>query len=178
MPDNVAQIASITSEALQAEIRRLLPSQQGFGHDLQASNVIVPVVDLTPTAEGSSLREDLQRALTFADITAFDVENTTTTLMNSAGFWLIELNASTFQDEACRLDITDGFATKQLWRIGTSSAVTTTIAPFEYYKAVILLSSGDSVSATCGFNARLAGNYRQIADVNGNLVNPDGYTPQ
>ena len=51
----MAQLISITSEALQATIRRLLPSQQGFGEDLQASNVITPVIDVTPTAEGLSL---------------------------------------------------------------------------------------------------------------------------
>ena len=36
------QITPITSEALQAKIRQLLPSQIGFGEDLQAQNVIVP----------------------------------------------------------------------------------------------------------------------------------------
>ena len=59
----MAQITQITSEALQATIRRLLPSQQGFGEDLQASNVITPIIDLTPTAEGSSLSENLSTAL-------------------------------------------------------------------------------------------------------------------
>ena len=51
----MAQIINITSEALQATIRRLLPSQQGFGEDLQATNVVQPIIDLTPTAEGTVL---------------------------------------------------------------------------------------------------------------------------
>ena len=59
----MSQIIRITSEALQATVRRLLPSQQGFGEDLQASNVITPVIDLTPTAEGSQLPIDFARAL-------------------------------------------------------------------------------------------------------------------
>ena len=49
------EITPITSEALQAVIRRLLPSQRGFGDDLQATNLITPIIDLTPTAEGSSI---------------------------------------------------------------------------------------------------------------------------
>jgi len=59
------QIIRLTSEALQASIRRLLPSQQGFGLDLEATNVITPIIDLTPTAEGSELRQDLQSALAY-----------------------------------------------------------------------------------------------------------------
>ena len=45
----MAQLINLTSEALQATIRRLLPSQQGFGEDLQATNVVTPIIDLTPT---------------------------------------------------------------------------------------------------------------------------------
>ena len=52
----MSQIIPIVSEALQATVRRLLPSQNGFGEDLQASNVIVPIVNLTPSAEGTELR--------------------------------------------------------------------------------------------------------------------------
>ena len=42
----MAEIIRITSEALQATIRRLLPSQTGFGDDLQATNLITPIIDL------------------------------------------------------------------------------------------------------------------------------------
>jgi hypothetical protein len=59
------EITSVTSEALQATIRRLLPSQQGFGDDLQATNLITPIIDLTPTAEGSVLPTYLQTAIAF-----------------------------------------------------------------------------------------------------------------
>ena len=49
-------ISSVTSEALQLKLRQLLPSQQGFGTDLTASNTIVPVIDLTAAAEGSGAK--------------------------------------------------------------------------------------------------------------------------
>ena len=85
----MAQITSVTSESLQAKIRELLPSQQGFGKDLQAQNVIVPIVDLTAAAEGSDVPLYQQQAIAFGSQTAFDVSNTTTVIANTAGFYRI-----------------------------------------------------------------------------------------
>ena len=85
----MAQIIRITSEALQATIRRLLPSQQGFGEDLQASNVIQPIIDLTPSAEGSETRQDLQSALAFGSVTLFQVFNGSSTVINTPGFFRV-----------------------------------------------------------------------------------------
>ena len=56
------EIITVNSEELQSTIRDLLPSQSGFGSELQASNVITPIIDLTATAEGSVLRADICRA--------------------------------------------------------------------------------------------------------------------
>ena len=60
--DSVPEIITVNSEQLQTTIRNLLPSQAGFGSELQASNVITPIIDLTASAEGSSTPEFLQRA--------------------------------------------------------------------------------------------------------------------
>ena len=84
------QITRITSEALQATIRRLLPSQQGFGEDLQATNVITPIIDLTPTAEGSSVPESLQQALAYGSQTVFSQTNAgDVAIISTAGFYRI-----------------------------------------------------------------------------------------
>ena len=91
----MAQIIRITSEALQATVRRLLPSQQGFGEDLQASNVIQPIIDLTPSAEGSEVRADLQTALAFGSQTTFALNNGSSIFANSAGFWRLKGTATT-----------------------------------------------------------------------------------
>ena len=113
----MSQIISITSEALQATIRRLLPSQQGFGEDLQASNVILPIVDLTPTAEGSSVPTYLQQALAFGSQTAFEVSNTTTQLAGSPGFYrvfgTISLYMNTTTNISGFIQIQDGASTKR-----------------------------------------------------------------
>ena len=47
---SVPEIITVNSEALQTQIRDLLPSQNGFGSELQASNVITPIIDLTAAA--------------------------------------------------------------------------------------------------------------------------------
>ena len=54
----------INSQLLEDQVRKLLPSQggQGAGFDLSASTQIIPVIDLTESAEGSNLRSDLQTA--------------------------------------------------------------------------------------------------------------------
>ena len=56
------ELAQVTSNNLEATVRNLLPSVSGFGSRLGAQNVIVPIIDLTPTAEGSVLPVQLQTA--------------------------------------------------------------------------------------------------------------------
>ena len=58
----MAQIIPIVPESLQKKIRDLLPSQQGFGEDLQASNVILPILDVTSAASGADVGQNLQTA--------------------------------------------------------------------------------------------------------------------
>ena len=55
----------IKSTQLEDKINQLLPSQGGAqaGVDLSASTTIIPIVDLTESAEGSGLRVDLQSAI-------------------------------------------------------------------------------------------------------------------
>jgi len=179
----MAQITRVTSEALQATIRRLLPSQQGFGEDLEATNVITPIIDLTPSAEGSEVRADMQTALAFGSQTAFSVEASSSTLANSPGFWRIT-GISSLEQPGSRsplenkLSLTDGSTTKDIfiYRMVSGSAGGATNTPFDF---TIYLDVGESITVTAASNASLmAGSYRQIADTSGNLVNPSGFTPQ
>lgn len=175
------QITRVTSEALQATIRRLLPSQQGFGEDLQASNVITPIIDLTPTAEGSSIPENMQTALAFGSQTSYTVVNTTTTIANTAGFHRIDLSSHPKSTATINgsiiLYISDGATSKKLYEgyivVGSNNDTHETYARFD-----VFLRAGDSIQLTCGFNNFATATVRQIADVNGNLINPSGFTPQ
>lgn len=177
----MAQIINITSEALQATIRRLLPSQQGFGEDLQASNVILPVVDLTPTAEGSELRMDLQTAWDFAT-----THNTLTTLSNqlldTPGFYQVDLTVSLnfgLASSNATVSLSDGLSTKTIWRASHASAQGNDSNSIVEDKFVVYLRAGDTLNA----GVSNSGNpmeiwLRQIADVNGNLTDPLGFVQQ
>jgi len=179
--NNYPQITSVTSEALQAQIRNLLPSQQGFGTDLMAQNVIVPVIDLTSAAEGSSVGENLQTAIAFGSQTAFSANNSTVVVANTAGFWRIfgtSHQTSSGANTIVRFQMSDGLSTKDVWQ----STISGTGSPYNVghnFDFIVFLASGESISAITNLgSAFLQGSARQIADVNGVLTNPSGFTPQ
>lgn len=177
----MAEIINVTSEALQQQIRDLLPSQAGFGEDLQASNVILPIIDLTRTAEGSTVPDYLQNALAFGSQTAFDANTTSATIANSPGFYRI-IGGLTFRflsDQAsfARFNLTDGLSTKIVYQWTTAPFVDS--GSLDKFDFNVFLKAGESLTAvTSHANTHLSGSSRQIADVNGTLVNPDGFSPQ
>lgn len=178
----MAQITSVTSEALQATIRRLLPSQQGFGEDLQASNVIFPIIDLTPTAEGSVLGTNLQTAIAFGSITSINANSSTVTLANVGGFYRVFGNMSALTSSGTRatvdFDISDGASTKEIMSMDVTNTLSTANLISNNVDFVFFLNSGDSASVTATANAIFAGSVRQIADISGNLINPSGFTSE
>ena len=181
----MAQITSVTSESLQAKIRTLLPSQQGFGEDLQASNVIVPMIDLTSAAEGAEVPEMLQTA--WDDSTGHlrqSAVSTTSDIITTTGFWQVDLTAvwqpNGSNTAAITVQIDDGTATKiPVWQCsyaitGASDSITGMEDKF-----VVFLRAGRKLQVfTASTNTVIDIWYRQIADVNGTLVNPLGFSPQ
>tara|TARA_R110001599_G_C12121461_1_gene648907 strand:- start:79 stop:615 length:537 start_codon:yes stop_codon:yes gene_type:complete len=178
----MAQITSITSEALQATIRRLLPSQQGFGEDLQATNVITPIIDLTPSAEGSEIRADLQRSFSFGSITSFGAKNQTAVIASTPGFYrviaAITLETDTSNTMSADFQLFDGSTTKSIIKydyiVPTAAGNLSESIEFD-----VFLSAGDSCRAVSDSSVlTIRGSSWQIADVNGNLNNPSGFNPQ
>lgn len=165
----MAQIIRITSEALQATIRRLLPSQQGFGEDLLASNVVTPIIDLTPTAEGSQLASYLQVARGF-DQSKAQANGTTTTVTTTAGFYLCDfiINSGTGTGV---IELNDGSTTKELDIV---PAARTSIGDY-----VVFVPTGYTFQIRSNALGTIFTCYsRQIADVNGELNQPFGFSPQ
>ena len=177
----MAQIRSIVSDSLQATIRRLLPSQQGFTEDLQASNVITPIIDLTPTAEGSSVPVQLQQAQAFGSQTAFSVQNSSTSLSN-AGFWLVQGTVSGFEGTAtgnATVTMSDGLSNKVIYDVVNFYISSGAYVQTTHLNFTVFLRAGDSLTlASTASSVIFNGSYRQIADTNGVLINPDGFTPQ
>jgi hypothetical protein len=177
----MAQIIRVTSEALQATIRRLLPSQQGFGEDLQASNIIQPIIDLTPTAEGSEVRQDLQTAFGIGNGSLLHNAATTVTVINTTGFWKCDVFScvNTAFGGDSTLQVTDGTTTNEIFNFGRAATSTGNEYMSTRTQFVVFLAAGESLTSTCPTTSHQTFiTYRQIATVNGELVNPLGFTPQ
>ena len=174
----MAQEFTIKSSQIEDKINQLLPSQGGAGAgiDFSASTMVIPIVDLTETAEGSSLRQDLQSSFSHTTATSFNVSNTTTILVNTTGYFRVFgntqlLNGASTQYNA-EIQIDDGTTTKSIFKVisVTNSGLNNTSTPFDF---LIKLEAGDTLKAvSSGAFANLTGCTRQIADLQGNLINP------
>ncbi len=176
---SVPEIITVNSETLQTQIRDLLPSQNGFGSELQASNVITPIIDLTAAAEGSTVSESLQQALAFGSQTAHAVNNTTTTIINQTGFFRI-FGAWTYNDNdsavVAQIILNDGSTDKVIWGAtpyGSGGASANQALQVDF---IVFCAAGESVkiNATGNFT-NFVGSSRQIATGSGTLVNPNGF---
>ena len=170
----MAQEFIINSQDIEDKVNKLLPSQGGFaaGVDFSASTMVVPIIDLTETAEGSTLRQDLQSSLSLTSITAFDVNNTTTTVINTTGYYRVFGNFNAIPGTGAlaeSINLTDGFSTKQI--IGFDN-FGNTVGQQNLFDFIVKLGAGESLSITATVQGRFAGNTRQLADLSGNLVNP------
>lgn len=168
----------INNQTLENKVRTLLPSQggAGAGFDLSASTQIIPVIDLTESAEGSNVRADLQTALSLNSSTAFDFSNSTVTIANNTGYFRIFGTLSVIADASSNVDaklqLTDGVTTKTFLRyfIFDSADGQAKVFPFDL---IVFLEAGQSIQGvTDSTSAILVGVSRQIATITGELVNP------
>ena len=176
---SVPEVITVNSESLQSQIRTLLPSQSGFGSELQASNVITPVIDLTSTAEGSTLPRELSSAIAFGSITTFNISSTTTVLASAPGFYRIfgvsSWQTTTGVDLTTNFQLTDGSVTKEFWKQDAGSVVSTTNFQLQF-DFNVFLAPGESVSGKTNHpTCSLIGCIRQLATGDGTLVNPNGF---
>ena len=104
-----------------------MPSQQGFGTDLSASDTIIPIIDLTASAEGSDVRQDLQTSIAFGNATVVSVINTTTTIANTAGFYRlvgsINLYDGSLAAQKVSIIMNDGTTDKIVYEMNNLGAV-------------------------------------------------------
>lgn len=174
---SVPEIITVNSETLQTQIRDLLPSQNGFGSELQATNVITPIIDLTAAAEGSGIATDLQRAIAFGSQTAFSEENSSTVIANSPGWYRVIGTAVIRSNSAAvtaSFTMTDGSTTKTVWALSSTLSASDAGKVSESFDFIAALTTGDSISAVATTAAFLNGSIRQVADSSGTVVNPSG----
>jgi hypothetical protein len=183
MPTNTNGYNSrVTDEALEKRFRDTFRSQGGaeLVDDLYAQGVIVPIVDFTAAATGQQLAENLQTAWDFSTGITTVSGSTNVNLITNAGFWLVDLvytgrpiNSST----QANIELFDGSTSKPIWRVtevATSGSDGSFLAESRF---TVFLRSGDVLRANVPTtNRALDVWYRQIATVNGDLVNPTGFT--
>ena len=176
---SVPEIITVNSESLQTQIRDLLPSQNGFGSELQASNIITPIIDLTSAAEGSQLRSDLQTAIAFGSQTAFDISNSTVVIANAPGFYRIFAAISgrtqSSGTDNCSFTMTDGASVKTIYNVEFFPApdVNTDVVNLDF---TVFLAAGESISGVSNSSqTSIVGSVRQVATGDGTLVSPNGF---
>jgi len=167
----MAQEFTINSTAIESKINQLLPSQGGFGAgvDFSASTMVIPIVDLTETAEGSDVRADLQTALSFGSTTSYTVSNATSTIISTTGYFRVFGGYGASNANTTLFQLTDGVSTKNIlvFRAGTGDRVQ------REYDFIVFLSAGTSLVCISNSASGTAdGGTRQIADISGNLINP------
>jgi hypothetical protein len=167
----MAEEFTIKSEQIESKINQLLPSQGGFGAgvDFSASTMVIPIVDLTETAEGSALRQDLQTSFSHTASTFTLTVNTTNTLINTTGYYRVigAANASSSSGNAT-LQINDGSSVKKILEV-TVNANSSVLIP----DLLVKLEAGDRLEGVSDASTTgLRTTTRQIADLSGNLVNP------
>ena len=166
----------IVSESLQKTFRDNFPSQINSGRDLHVSDVILPVIDFTTVTGVSGLSTELQESLAFGNQTTFEVNNTTSTIVNTPGFWLIRGALMIIDATATsEIIISDGSTDKTIYKF-YPSGTTGNFNAVQDLQFRIFLTAGDSVKVTMTNQNYFAGSVRQLADISGTLVNPTGYT--
>ena len=161
----------INSTVLEDKINQLLPSQggKGAGFDLSASTQIIPIVDLTETAEGSEVREDLQTAFSHDTITSFAGAAATTTIINTTGYFRV-FGTANFNAAAANITfiLSDGATNKTVLDFDSKASIN-----IQTYDFIVFIAAGDSLLVSSNNSgAAFRGNTRQIADISGNLIDP------
>jgi len=169
----------INSLELENKINQLLPSQggEGAGVDLSASTQIIPIIDLTETAEGSALRADLQSSMSHNTTTVFNVTNTTTTIQNTPGYYRV-LGTMNLMGNGTALNnsgifVNDGATAKNLFGYANNGYLTGNVQDVTPYDFLIYLDAGDSIQVISEATTIVfIGSSRQIATNAKVLVNP------
>ena len=142
----------------------------------------MPIIDLTAAAEGSDVAQNLQLALGFLQLTGFAVQNTTTTLVTTTGFYRVfgtgTLSMSSTDVSKVGFLLNDGAADKEVYQF-TGFQQSGAAIMGQSYDFIIYLNAGESLKGQSSNNSsKLNGTVRQIADNNGSLIQPAGFTPQ
>ena len=175
-PNQPVQNYEVISPAIETLLRTQLPSVAGYGGLVRATNTIIPVLDVSAAAEGTSLDTDLARALAFGSQTAFEVTNSTSNIATVPGFYRVIgvlTNSTGSSNTGGGFTMTDGASTKQIYALIDSGHSKLASESFDF---IVWLATGITLTAFSDTsNCVIAGSIRQVADASGTIVSPAGF---
>jgi hypothetical protein len=175
----------VTDESLEKRFRDTFRAQGGaeLVDDLYAQGVIVPIVDFTAAATGQQLSENLQTAWDFSTGHATVTSTSLIDVITTAGFWAVDVQVSArvAQTGAVAINgglaLSDGVSNKIIFEISSVVSASANNDQPVVWSGVIFINSGQSLKAQAQTSANVLNiQYRQIATVNGDLVQPSGFT--
>lgn len=178
-PNQPVQNYEIVNPTLETQVASLLPSVAGYGGNLRSTNTIIPIVDLTSAAEGSTLPESLG----FAASKDGDRFNRTTagtnlSISSTTGWSILRGTCSWLQSDTSstgyttRIYLDDGTTEYNLFFVQTITSIsvqTVNTLPLEF---IYYNPSGFELKCDVGTFSKLDLNTRQIAQLDETLVTP------
>ena len=136
--------------------------------------MVIPIIDLTETATGSGLRQDLQTSLSHTTSTnTYINQATNTTIVNTTGYYSVIATCGVFFAQGLvELNLFDGTTSKPIVLFNKNQFVDTVVRKIQLNVAI---KAGESLRGTCvcpNINDYLSVTTRQLADINGNLTDP------
>ena len=169
------------SEEFQRAFRNTFQGQVNSGRDLHVSDIVIPVVDFTPTTSGTSLPESLRYCVN-RNTTSFRGGSTisATSIGVSDGFYRIQAGLSAHEGQSNLNFLLTGdsdLIIEQLYMNGslTSTGMSGTRDFIVYQKVGDTIKYSFEEVAGDGYYTFTV---TPLADVNGNIINPNGYNPQ
>lgn len=175
MPTNAnAYNSRVTDEALEKRFRDTFTSQGGaeLVSDLYASGVIVPTVDFTAAAAGAVLPDYLQTALDFSVTEVNQIGAGTSTITNTPGFYRLLVLATAATGGEVNIQLTNGITTKNIVIFDWNQSSVLELQ----WEGYIFVNTGVTLQVSGDANQSTFTTSRQVADVNGNLTDPLGFS--
>ena len=168
----------IVSEEFQRAYRNSFPSQTSSGRDLHVSDVIIPVVDFTPTASGASLPFPLQSCVNGnTSTTGSTTTQYRTSLNTNPSFYAVDMALT--GDAFAQIAINPlGAAFPTGWITVKSIYYPNEFTSSNFYLFIPsgYVSTFDHYIASGTSNLTIT--MTPVADINGNLTAPFNYDPQ
>lgn len=164
------------SEEFQRAFRNTFKGQVNSGRDLHVSDVVIPVVDFTPTASTTSIPFDLltSRNRNTGGI-AVTSTSASTDVTTQTGFFRLSTTFKATNDSFINFFFDDGSATFSFFKMNCQANQAVTSEFFVYNRV------GDKIAIQTDLGAgtgEVVVFFTPIADVNGDLIQPSGYDPQ